>query len=190
MRGFGSHPGGRQTSQAKNTIRSSRKSGHPSRQRSAIPTSQAGCAGSHRQNRSRGRSQATPPTSPRYRPAGRTSRRSTSRRRLAQRSRSPERDQNHRRQAEDNSELDERRKPAHAGRIDADRNRIGNVQFVEANNAGEHKADHGIEHRLTRSIASMISVKRGMSERAIAKTRGRLLLRRLPAGSCAGCRAS
>ena len=33
MRGFGSHPGDRQTSQAKSTIRSSRKSGHPSRQR-------------------------------------------------------------------------------------------------------------------------------------------------------------
>jgi hypothetical protein len=43
---------------------------------------------------------------------------------------------------------------------------------------------------LTRSIASMISVKRGMSERAITKTRGWLLLRWLPAGSCAGCRAS
>jgi hypothetical protein len=43
---------------------------------------------------------------------------------------------------------------------------------------------------LTRSIASMMSVKRGMSERAITKTRGRLLLRSLPGVSCAGCHAS
>jgi hypothetical protein len=33
-------------------------------------------------------------------------------------------------------------------------------------------------------------VKRGTSERAITKTRERLSLLSLPAGSCAGCRAS
>ena len=54
-----------------------------------ISTSKAGCAASHRQNKSRGQSQARPPTSPRHRSAGRTSKRSQLRRRLAQRSRSP-----------------------------------------------------------------------------------------------------
>jgi hypothetical protein len=41
-----------------------------------------------------------------------------------------------------------------------------------------------------RSIASMMSIRRGMRERAITKTRGRLLLLSPVAGLCAGYHAS
>ena len=48
------------------------------------------------------------------------------------------------------AELDERRQPADAGGIDPDRDRIGHVQLVVRNDAGEHQADHDIQHRADR----------------------------------------
>ncbi len=55
-------------------------------------------------------------------------------------------DQNHRGQAENDAELEHGREPGQPDGIDADGNRIGDVELVVGDDAGEHKAHGDIEH--------------------------------------------
>jgi hypothetical protein len=58
-----------------------------------------------------------------------------------------EHDENDRGQAEDDSELYNRSKPADPGRIDANRDRIRHIQSVEWHDSGEDKADNHVQNR-------------------------------------------
>ncbi len=62
-------------------------------------------------------------------------------------------DENDRSQAEDDSQLYNRSKPAYPGRIDTNSNRIRNIQSVEWHDSSEDKADHDIQNRTDKQRA-------------------------------------
>ncbi len=62
-------------------------------------------------------------------------------------------DQNDRGQAEDDSQLDNWREPTHAGCVDANRNRIRNIQSIEGHDSCENKTDHDVQDRTDKQRA-------------------------------------
>ena len=61
--------------------------------------------------------------------------------------------QDHRSQAEDDADLEDRRKETHADGVDPDGDRIRHVELVVRHNPGQHEADRDIEHRAYRQRA-------------------------------------